>query len=299
MPETQLTPNRREIMGAGAVVAAAAAALAIVALTGGGSQSAYLPLLCLPIVLAAATCRSNVVVWTGVLVACGQLAIDRIIRHSGADREEWTRALTWVAAAWTAALVARRGISGASSESLSTSEREGLLGLAYTDPMTGLYNFRKFRNTLEEELRRAARYGHALSLILVDLDGFKSVNDRYGHPAGDRVLTRAGEIIRSTLRETDLPARYGGEEFVVVCPETNSEEAMRVAERIRRAIQEARHELLPGDECTITCSAGIATFPDHARDEVGLIDTADAALYRAKDHGKNRVDLPHSSHTKT
>src|SRR5207244_3840145 len=102
-------------------------------------------------------------------------------------------------------------------------ERQRLLDLAYTDPMTGLYNFRKFRAHLDEEMRRASRYGHPLSLVIIDLDGFKEVNDRFGHPAGDQVLIACAAQIRSAVRQTDLPARYGGEEFVVVCPETGTE----------------------------------------------------------------------------
>lgn len=167
--------------------------------------------------------------------------------------------------------------------------QEGLHNLAYTDPMTGLQNYRAFRSSLDDEWKRASRYRRPLSLILIDLDHFKDINDRYGHPAGDRLLAGVAGILRDTVRETDLPARYGGEEFVVVCPETSETDADIVAERIRTAVESARFQIESHESTAITCSLGIATFPSNATTEEALIDAADAALYYAKRCGKNAV----------
>ena len=168
--------------------------------------------------------------------------------------------------------------------------QEGLQGMAYTDGMTGLYNFRAFRTHLTDEMKRSVRYGRPLSLIILDLDEFKAINDRYGHPAGDQLLTGVANIVRSTVRATDLPVRYGGEEFAVICPETEAAEALVVAERIRTEVEAARFKLVQDETCAITISAGVATYPDHANDEVRLLSLADTALYQAKRTGKNRVE---------
>jgi argininosuccinate lyase len=169
--------------------------------------------------------------------------------------------------------------------------QESLRGLAFTDGMTGLYNFRSFSARLEEEMKRAARYERPLSLILMDLDGFKGINDRYGHPAGDTMLIGIAATIRGNIRETDVPARYGGEEFAIICPEINSDEAAVVAERVRRAVEAARFQLVPEETCAVTLSLGIASYPQNALDENALVRAADDALYHAKHAGKNRVAI--------
>ena len=116
--------------------------------------------------------------------------------------------------------------------------QQGVEELAYTDAMTGLDNFRQFERTLRDELLRAERYGHPLSVLLLDIDHFKTFNDTLGHPAGDALLGQLGAVLRNALRGVDRPARYGGEEFAVVCPETGPEEARLIAERVRRAVAE-------------------------------------------------------------
>jgi len=170
--------------------------------------------------------------------------------------------------------------------------------LAYSDPMTGLDNFRQFEETLADELARAERYGRPLSLILLDIDHFKSFNDTLGHPAGDALLGQLGIVLRNCLRNVDRPARYGGEEFVVICPETGEREAYLIAERIRRSIEETAFALLEkksseiglGEETTrVTVSIGCATFPGDARTSRELVKRADLALYDAKAAGRNTV----------
>jgi diguanylate cyclase (GGDEF)-like protein len=167
--------------------------------------------------------------------------------------------------------------------------RMRLHALATTDTLTGLSNNRAFRRRLQEEIERSQRYQHPLSLIFVDLDHFKRVNDTQGHPAGDAILAQVGWVLRRCSRATDLAARYGGEEMAVLCPETRPVDALILAERIREAIEERIFELPTGGKLKITISLGIASVPDHGRDAQELIDAADRALYDAKSMGRNRV----------
>ena len=163
---------------------------------------------------------------------------------------------------------------------------------AVTDELTGLANNRSFRDTVDQEAARAQRFSHPLSLVMLDVDDFKKVNDTYGHPQGDEVLRRIGDILRAESREIDAPARYGGEEFAVALPETGSEGALELAERIRVRI-EAEQVPFVGRDGTlrITASLGVATIPESASDVRALVAAADAALYAAKRGGKNRVEL--------
>lgn len=162
--------------------------------------------------------------------------------------------------------------------------QDELRELSERDPLTSLYNRRKLYQLLNVELKRAKRYGSPLTLILLDIDHFKSVNDTFGHDIGDVVLRRVAEIISSTLRSTDIFARYGGEEFVVVCPEINMNGAEVVAEKIRGAI-EASHFPEAG---RLTLSAGISLMESEDTADA-LIKRADKALYVAKDTGRNRA----------
>lgn len=163
--------------------------------------------------------------------------------------------------------------------------------LAYSDAMTGLDNYRQFERTLQDELRRAERYGRPLSLLLLDIDHFKVFNDTLGHPAGDALLGQLGIVLRNTLRSVDRPARYGGEEFAVVCPETGTEEAHLIAERVRRAVEDTPFALTgqAGETVQVTVSVGFATCPQDAHAASDLIKRADAALYAAKRGGRNAV----------
>jgi len=159
--------------------------------------------------------------------------------------------------------------------------------LATTDGLTGLHNHRHFQNLLEQNTSLALRYQKPLSLLMCDIDHFKTVNDTYGHPAGDLVLKGVAEILERQARQTDAVARYGGEEFALILPETDSEAARAIAERIRVAVEQATFmtELGP---LKITLSLGVATLPDVARLKQELIDQADQALYAAKRGGRNR-----------
>ena len=160
--------------------------------------------------------------------------------------------------------------------------------LATTDGLTGLLNRRSFNAQLEARLREAQRYRKPLSLLLLDIDLFKKVNDGFGHPAGDAVLRGVARVVQSQARGTDMVARYGGEEMALVLPETDASGARVIAERIRSAVAQARHQTEQG-ALQVTLSIGVATWPSTDADV--LLEHADKALYRAKQGGRNRVEL--------
>jgi diguanylate cyclase (GGDEF)-like protein len=154
--------------------------------------------------------------------------------------------------------------------------------LVYIDDLTGLYNYRYLQIALEQEIRRAERYGHKFSLAFLDLDLFKNVNDSYGHLVGSSVLREVGALLKSCVRDADLLFRYGGDEFTALLIETDILGAKTAAERIRRAIEEHCYAADPGNTCRITATVGYATYPVHANCKQELIDLADRAMYRGK-----------------
>jgi diguanylate cyclase (GGDEF)-like protein len=162
---------------------------------------------------------------------------------------------------------------------------------AVTDELTGLFNVRQFHSRLDSEIDRAERFGTPLSLVMLDIDKFKSVNDTHGHQQGDRVLVEVARVLRRLSRDVDLPARYGGEEMAVILPQTDLAGAEQGAERMRAAIEAMQIQRLDdGGLLPITASFGVAAFPTQAADKTALIAAADAALYRAKRGGRNRVE---------
>jgi diguanylate cyclase (GGDEF)-like protein len=159
-----------------------------------------------------------------------------------------------------------------------------LENLSRTDPLTGLFNRRHLMATLDDEVRRSGRSNRAFSILMIDVDHFKTYNDAFGHQAGDEALRKVAAVLRATLRDVDCPARYGGEEFLALLPETEVFQAVEVAERIRGVLAE---EQLTGR--SVTVSIGVAEFPEHGGSLESLIASADAALYRAKRQGRDRV----------
>jgi diguanylate cyclase (GGDEF)-like protein len=162
--------------------------------------------------------------------------------------------------------------------------------LARTDPLTGLANRREFMEKLEQEVERSDRYLRPLSLVSLDLDHFKSVNDTHGHAAGDEVLREAARALSSVCRDVDLAARMGGEELALLLPETDTAGARIVAERVRERIAGAAHRSPSGQAFRVTASLGVATARTGASGEA-LLQAADEALYRAKAAGRNQVVL--------
>jgi two-component system cell cycle response regulator len=163
---------------------------------------------------------------------------------------------------------------------------------AITDKLTGLYNRRYFDHFLDFEIKRSSRQKASLALLMIDIDNFKLINDTLGHLFGDKILNKLGDIIKSIIRETDLAARYGGEEFSIVMSNTGLEEAIEIAERLRKAISEYNFEITYRPT---TVSIGIALYPLDSTSLQDLLSNADRALYRAKHEGKNRVCVSSNS----
>jgi two-component system cell cycle response regulator len=183
------------------------------------------------------------------------------------------------------ALAMLREQLGLMQEQLATLQQQ-----AITDALTQLHNKRHFSNSLETEMERTRRGQQPTSLILVDLDHFKSINDTFGHPVGDRVLIAAASILKSELRMIDIPCRYGGEEFAIILPSTPILTAIQVAERLRCVLANTEIDA-GGVRLSVTGSFGVAAFyPNQKRaTPVSLLERADKKLYQAKSDGRNRV----------
>lgn len=174
------------------------------------------------------------------------------------------------------------GVAINNSKAYSSAMREAII-----DDLTGLHNRRYFNERLLDEVERAKRYGNAISMLYCDIDNFKNINDRFGHPAGDAVLVRTGNIFRDNIRQTDLVARYGGEEFAVLLLNTEKDKAVKIAENLRGLV--ARSALPEDNDARVTISVGVSTLGVGVNSFKGLIDKADKALYQAKSLGRNRV----------
>jgi two-component system cell cycle response regulator len=172
-------------------------------------------------------------------------------------------------------------------ESMKTAQKF-LEERAIRDGLTNLYTHRHFYERLDEEFSRAVRYNEPLSLIFMDIDDFKRINDSYGHIRGDEVLRKIGRVIREVVRESDIPARYGGEEFAVMLPNTELEGALEIARRLRTIIRELRFEGLKDDQVTV--SSGVSTFSrNNLQSFHQMVRLADRAMYQAKSEGKDRI----------
>lgn len=170
-----------------------------------------------------------------------------------------------------------------------TRRHERIAQEALTDPLTGLWNRRHMGETLDREVSRALRFRHEISLIILDVDDFKRINDRLGHLQGDIVLETVADLVKDATRDIDVAARYGGDELALILVETGSEGATIVAERLRERVRDTEVPLRDGGTMGVTISVGVATVPDSADDLESLVDSADRALLRAKRSGKNQI----------
>lgn len=208
-------------------------------------------------------------------IDCGICGYDTCIEHAAAI---WMGNSTW---AMCFPLERKRLIR----------EQERLAHASLTDELTGLLNRRAYDRRLAEETARAERYGTELSVLVLDLDNFKEVNDTYGHAAGDSLLRAVGVLLRAELRTTDIAARYGGDEFALVLPEVNKTGAWAVAEKIRSSLRRLSVDAGSGEFVSTTCSVGVASVNEAAREPDDVMRAADTALYAAKAAGRDRVEL--------
>lgn len=167
--------------------------------------------------------------------------------------------------------------------------QESLRLQAIRDPLTGIYNRRYMQEALDREIKRVGRTGQSLSLIMMDIDHFKSVNDTYGHPAGDTLLRKLAEVVQGQIRAEDVACRYGGEEFAIILPNSSLDSARRCAERIREELRGLTVEHRGQALGRITLSLGVAGFPEHGPTAEALVQAADTALYQAKRGGRDQV----------
>jgi diguanylate cyclase (GGDEF)-like protein len=168
-----------------------------------------------------------------------------------------------------------------------------LRNMAYRDAVTGLFNHRYFREQLGHELERSVRYAQPLSLVLLDMNNFKEINDRYGHFMGDRFLGLVGEVIERGVRSSDVGARYGGDEFVIILPSTTRQEAEAAAEKLAAGVANCAAMTATGETVQLGICFGVATCPFDARTPSDLIEAADARLYEAKAQRKGGHRQPH------
>jgi diguanylate cyclase (GGDEF)-like protein len=160
---------------------------------------------------------------------------------------------------------------------------------AYTDDVTDIFNARYLLQAADREIARAERYGQLLTVLFLDLDRFKLVNDKYGHLVGSRALRRLSEVLPGCIRQVDTLARYGGDEFTILLVDTPHTVGVEIAERIRCMVEKTTFEAGPGNPFRLSISIGVATYPDHGENRESLLDTADKAMYRAKSLGRNCV----------
>ncbi|WP_306535152.1 diguanylate cyclase [Geobacter sp.] len=161
--------------------------------------------------------------------------------------------------------------------------------MLYIDELTGLFNYRYLDISLDREVKRADRFGSTVSMIFIDLDLFKGVNDTHGHLVGSQVLTEVGMLLKKSVREVDIVIRYGGDEFTVMLVETGEKGAATVAERIRRSIEDHTFQAAEGLNIRLTASLGYACYPADTQSKLELLELADKAMYRGKEEGKNCV----------
>lgn len=225
--------------------------------------------------------------------AAGHMVADLVLLTDMSDEEDLARNTVYIGImtaliAGGILLIFFYWLVGRIGQRIENNEKK-LRRMATHDGLTDLYNHKFFYTLLEDEITRAERYQHHVSLLLLDIDHFKNVNDTYGHRSGDIILREVSKRLVGRLRSTDWVCRYGGEELTVILPETDISVAQKIGEDLRLLIEQAPFEIEDGQHITITVSTGVATYPQHGKDASTLVSGADTALYEAKETGRNCV----------
>jgi two-component system, cell cycle response regulator len=176
----------------------------------------------------------------------------------------------------------------------SKADQEEMERLANYDLLTGLYNRRAIMSKLDEHIKCGRRYREQISLLMLDIDDFKQINDRYGHIWGDNTLAKVATLLRTSIRETDIAGRYGGDEFIIILPYTDLKYSHMIAERVRKTVQLTKIEKSDEESFCVTLSGGVSTWADND-DSYSLISRADTALYKAKNNGRNKIEAESSA----
>ncbi len=223
------------------------------------------------------TCNANVPILVGKKRIIGVLAVDNLFTRRELTSQDINSLTNFAVQA------------GMAIETIRLHEQ--VRQLSVTDGLTQIFNRRYFEKFLADEVERSRRYKHPCGVLYMDLDHFKEVNDKFGHPVGDELLKNVAQILRKTLRNIDVVARLGGDEFGVILPETPAQDVILVAERLLNMIEKARAPLKELEACLhpVTFSIGVATFPDSADKPNDLVRMADKSLYEAKNAGRNQV----------
>ncbi len=247
----------------------------------GGVQSPLFTLYLLVIIISAVT-LGKVITLLEIAAMVGAYLLVVLQQSEDFSLREFSRFMVFFApfvlVAWVTTQLAADMQAGSSM----------FKSMAHTDEMTGLLNKRSLRQELERARQGALQRAHRLTVMMLDADNLKKINDTYGHEAGDRLIQHIAWILRSSLRSSDIVCRYGGDEFVAVLPQMALPKAVEVSERIRTAVAQNSFEG-GGQQLTTSVSVGFATWPDHTQDITRLLALADAALYESKRNGRNQV----------
>jgi diguanylate cyclase (GGDEF)-like protein len=246
-------------------------------------ESPLLNLYLLVIIASAITLGKIMTLLEVMLIACCYLYMSYLSYPTDLFAAE---TFTMLMAKFSPFLLVAYVTSMLASDILNAKQR--ITRLSKTDDLTGLLNMRAFNSILKREIARVTRYAQPFTVIMVDVDGLKSVNDRYGHSTGSRLIKSISESINESIRNTDILARYGGDEFVILMTHTSTEQAQMAAERIRAAVHNTSFDM-KGDRIATTVSVGIASFPESVSEAEEVLDKADIALYRSKQCGRDRV----------
>ena len=249
----------------------------------GMAESPLLNLYLLVIIACAITLGKIMTLLEVMLIACCYLYMSYLSYSVGLFAPE---TFTMLMAKFSPFLLVAYVTSMLASDILHAKQRITLL--SQTDDLTGLLNMRAFNSIMEKEIARVTRYAHPFTVIMIDVDGLKGINDQYGHTAGSRLITTIAQSIKDSVRNTDVLARFGGDEFVVLMSHTSTDHAHMAAERIRTAIHNTAFDM-KGNRISTTVSVGIASFPDSVAEATEVLDKADIALYKSKQSGRDRV----------